>query len=135
MDGIGRAAVAENASWRALVAGGGQFGPRLDEPAPHPAVLPGPRRRRWGTRWRCCPAARTRSWRIAFPGVPVVGYEHGDTLDNAFAHGAEPLGPLRVWLCQLDAAAALAAFLNARTSASVSPLVTSAIDRREPRSP
>jgi hypothetical protein len=34
----------------------------------------------------------------AFPGNPVVGYEHGDALDNALAHGAEPLGPLRVWV-------------------------------------
>ena len=34
----------------------------------------------------------------AFPGAPVVGYEHGDALDNALAHGAEPLGPLRVWV-------------------------------------
>lgn len=34
----------------------------------------------------------------AFPGVPVVGYEHGDALDIALAHGAEQLGPLRVWV-------------------------------------
>jgi hypothetical protein len=34
----------------------------------------------------------------AFPGVPVVGYEHGDELRTALDHGAEPLGPLRVWL-------------------------------------
>lgn len=33
----------------------------------------------------------------AFPGVPVVGYEHGDALERALRHGAEPLGPLRVW--------------------------------------
>ena len=32
----------------------------------------------------------------AFPDVPVVGYEHGDALEVALAHGAEPLGPLRV---------------------------------------
>lgn len=34
----------------------------------------------------------------AFPGKPVVGYEHGETLEAALAHGAKPLGPLRVWL-------------------------------------
>jgi hypothetical protein len=34
----------------------------------------------------------------AFPGMPVVGYERGETLEAALAHGAEPLGPLRVWL-------------------------------------
>ncbi|MEV4057998.1 hypothetical protein AB0J55_42910 [Amycolatopsis sp. NPDC049688] len=34
----------------------------------------------------------------AFPGVPVVGYEHGDALQVALDHGAEPLGPLRVWV-------------------------------------
>ncbi|WP_439376618.1 hypothetical protein [Amycolatopsis lexingtonensis] len=34
----------------------------------------------------------------AFPGLPVVGYEHGDTLRIALDHGAQPLGPLRVWV-------------------------------------
>lgn len=34
----------------------------------------------------------------AFPGTPVVGYEHGDALAVALAHGAQPLGPLRVWV-------------------------------------
>ncbi|MFJ1762014.1 hypothetical protein ACIOD2_16945 [Amycolatopsis sp. NPDC088138] len=34
----------------------------------------------------------------AFPGAPVVGYEHGDALRVAFDHSAEPLGPLRVWV-------------------------------------
>lgn len=34
----------------------------------------------------------------AFPGLPVVGYEHGDALSAALAWGAEPLGPLRVLL-------------------------------------
>ena len=34
----------------------------------------------------------------AFPGHPVVGYEHGDALRVAVDHGAEPLGPLRVWV-------------------------------------
>ncbi|WP_262413871.1 hypothetical protein [Actinacidiphila acidipaludis] len=33
-----------------------------------------------------------------FPGLPVVGYEHGGDLDVAVRHGFEPLGPLRVWL-------------------------------------
>ncbi|MEV6829859.1 hypothetical protein [Amycolatopsis sp. NPDC051102] len=34
----------------------------------------------------------------AFPGLPVVGYEHGDALRVALDHGAQPLGPLRVWV-------------------------------------
>jgi hypothetical protein len=34
----------------------------------------------------------------AFPGLPVVGYEHGDALRVALDHGARPLGPLRVWV-------------------------------------
>ena len=34
----------------------------------------------------------------AFPGRPVVGYEHGEDLQVALGHGAEPLGPLRVWV-------------------------------------
>lgn len=32
-----------------------------------------------------------------FPGLPIVGYEHGDDLGNAHALGFESLGPLRVW--------------------------------------
>ncbi len=32
----------------------------------------------------------------AFPGVPVVGYEHGDALRIALDHSASALGPLRV---------------------------------------
>jgi hypothetical protein len=32
-----------------------------------------------------------------FPGLPIVGYEHGDELRNAHALGFESLGPLRVW--------------------------------------
>ncbi|MGW3996676.1 hypothetical protein ACWEF6_24585 [Amycolatopsis sp. NPDC004772] len=32
----------------------------------------------------------------AFPGLPVVGYEHGDALRIALDHGASALGPLRV---------------------------------------
>ncbi|MDS0132262.1 hypothetical protein H5970_11085 [Amycolatopsis sp. CM201R] len=34
----------------------------------------------------------------AFPGLPVVGYEHGDALRIALDHGASALGPLRVWV-------------------------------------
>ncbi|MEW2416002.1 hypothetical protein AB0953_20100 [Streptomyces sp. NPDC046866] len=33
-----------------------------------------------------------------WPGRPVVGYEHGEDLATALAHGFAPLGPLRVWL-------------------------------------
>ncbi|MEV7194462.1 hypothetical protein AB0N81_22020 [Streptomyces sp. NPDC093510] len=44
--------------------------------------------------WRCCLAATDRLW----PGVPVVGYEHGDDLAAALRQGFEPVGPLRVWL-------------------------------------
>ena len=32
-----------------------------------------------------------------FPGLPIVGYEHGDELRNAHVMGFESLGPLRVW--------------------------------------
>jgi hypothetical protein len=32
-----------------------------------------------------------------FPGLPIVGYEHGEELRNAHALGFESLGPLRVW--------------------------------------
>jgi hypothetical protein len=34
----------------------------------------------------------------AFPGLPVVGYEHGDELAVWCDLGFEPIGPLRVWL-------------------------------------
>lgn len=34
----------------------------------------------------------------AFPGLPVVGYEHGDDLAAALAGGFSALGPLRIWL-------------------------------------
>jgi len=34
----------------------------------------------------------------SFPGVPLVGYEHGDELAAWCALGFEPTGPLRVWL-------------------------------------
>ncbi|WP_327180113.1 hypothetical protein OG599_20615 [Streptomyces sp. NBC_01335] len=33
-----------------------------------------------------------------FPGLPVVGYEHGEDLDAALRHGFTTTGPLRVWL-------------------------------------
>jgi hypothetical protein len=35
---------------------------------------------------------------VAFPGLPLVGYEHGDELAAWCALGFEPIGPLRVWL-------------------------------------
>jgi hypothetical protein len=35
-----------------------------------------------------------------FPGLPIVGYEHGDDLRNAHSIGFESIGPLRVWLFQ-----------------------------------
>ncbi len=38
-----------------------------------------------------------RAGTIAFPGRPLVGYEHGDALGAALQAGFEPLGPLRVW--------------------------------------
>lgn len=33
-----------------------------------------------------------------FPGLPVVGYEHGEDLATALRHGFAAAGPLRVWL-------------------------------------
>jgi len=33
-----------------------------------------------------------------FPGLPLVGYEHGDDLEPALAAGFAELGPLRVWV-------------------------------------
>ncbi|MFF3932931.1 hypothetical protein [Streptomyces hirsutus] len=33
-----------------------------------------------------------------FPGLPVVGYEHGEGLNAAIRHGFEAIGPLRIWL-------------------------------------
>jgi hypothetical protein len=36
----------------------------------------------------------------AFPGLPLVGYERGATLDVARAFGFQPIGPLRVWTHQ-----------------------------------
>jgi hypothetical protein len=36
----------------------------------------------------------------AFPGLPLVGYERGPTLDVARACDFQPIGPLRVWAHQ-----------------------------------
>ncbi|MGW3657588.1 hypothetical protein ACWD6R_18725 [Streptomyces sp. NPDC005151] len=33
-----------------------------------------------------------------FPGLPLVGYEHGDDLAHAHASGFDTLGTLRIWL-------------------------------------
>ena len=33
-----------------------------------------------------------------FPGLPVVGYEHGDALAAALDSGFSAIGPLRIWL-------------------------------------
>jgi hypothetical protein len=44
--------------------------------------------------WRDLPAVAA----AVFPGRPIVGYEHGDALDDAVAAGFEPLHPLRVWV-------------------------------------
>jgi hypothetical protein len=33
-----------------------------------------------------------------FPGLPIVGYEHGDDLELAHGAGFESTGPLRIWL-------------------------------------
>ncbi len=33
-----------------------------------------------------------------FPGLPVVGYEHGDELASALDSGFTAIGPLRIWL-------------------------------------
>jgi hypothetical protein len=35
---------------------------------------------------------------VHFPGLPLVGYEHGDGLAHAHASGFTTLGTLRVWL-------------------------------------
>jgi hypothetical protein len=35
-----------------------------------------------------------------FPGLPIVGYEHGDDLRNAHSIGFESIGSLRVWIFQ-----------------------------------
>ncbi|MEU4668892.1 hypothetical protein AB0F91_13170 [Amycolatopsis sp. NPDC023774] len=48
------------------------------------------------------PATTGPRGRRRVPGLPIVGYEHGDELASALASGATPLGELRVWLatCQ-----------------------------------
>lgn len=33
-----------------------------------------------------------------FPGLPIVGYESGDSLDAAREYGFTSLGPLRIWI-------------------------------------
>ena len=33
-----------------------------------------------------------------FPGLPIVGYEHGEDLTDAIAAGFSEIGPLRVWM-------------------------------------
>lgn len=33
-----------------------------------------------------------------FPGLPVVGYEHGEELEVALRSGFEAVGPVRVWV-------------------------------------
>ena len=35
-----------------------------------------------------------------FPGLAIVGYEHGNDLRNAHSIGFESIGPLRVWIFQ-----------------------------------
>ncbi|WP_262004954.1 hypothetical protein [Streptomyces sp. FIT100] len=44
--------------------------------------------------WAGCLATVARVW----PGIPVVGYESGDSLDAAADQGCVPGGTLRVWL-------------------------------------
>ncbi|MEV0523768.1 hypothetical protein AB0I66_10095 [Streptomyces sp. NPDC050439] len=44
--------------------------------------------------WAGCLAEVARLW----PGLPVVGYESGDSLEAAVRQGFSPIGPLRVWL-------------------------------------
>ena len=44
--------------------------------------------------WTDAPAAVAHHW----PGLPVVGYEHGEDLDAALAQGFDTLGPLKVWV-------------------------------------
>ena len=39
-----------------------------------------------------------RLTRKAFPGQPIVGYEHGDELALAIDAGLRPIGPLSVWV-------------------------------------
>ncbi|WP_308409423.1 hypothetical protein [Streptomyces pinistramenti] len=47
-----------------------------------------------GAAWAGALGAVSERW----PGLPVVGYESGEDLAAAVAHGCLPVGPLRVWL-------------------------------------
>ncbi|MGW7074897.1 hypothetical protein [Streptomyces sp. NPDC054866] len=44
--------------------------------------------------WAGCLTEIARLW----PGLPVVGYESGESLHAAISQGFKPIGPLRVWL-------------------------------------
>ncbi|MFC1444148.1 hypothetical protein ABUW04_38535 [Streptacidiphilus sp. N1-10] len=44
--------------------------------------------------WADASAVAGRHW----PGLPVVGYEHGEDLDSALIQGFDTLGPLKVWI-------------------------------------
>lgn len=44
--------------------------------------------------WAGCLTEAARLW----PGLPVVGYESGESLEAAVRQGFAPAGPLRVWL-------------------------------------
>ncbi|WP_228977651.1 hypothetical protein [Streptomyces sp. DH12] len=46
--------------------------------------------------WPACLAAAA----ARHPGLPVVGYEHGDGLAAALGHGFTDAGPLRIWLAE-----------------------------------
>ena len=43
-------------------------------------------------------AAALAAIALRLPGHPVVGYQRGDALLAALAHGFTAIGPLRVWL-------------------------------------
>ena len=44
--------------------------------------------------WRAIPQVVSAE----FPGLPLVGYEEGDSLTAAHSSGWRPVGPLRVWI-------------------------------------
>ncbi|MFG2502740.1 hypothetical protein ACGFSB_31595 [Streptomyces sp. NPDC048441] len=44
--------------------------------------------------WAGCLTEAARLW----PGLPVVGYESGESLDMAVRQGFTAIGPLRIWL-------------------------------------
>ncbi|MFF1699674.1 hypothetical protein ACFVXC_39610 [Streptomyces sp. NPDC058257] len=46
------------------------------------------------TAWAGCLTEVARLW----PGLPVVGYESGESLDAAVGQGFTPVGALRIWL-------------------------------------